>query len=92
MGLADNRPAAPDRCSGGSVVSALTIKQAAERLAVGEATVRRLVREGAITHVHVGSRVRIGDAQLDAYVAGERSTQVCDTCRPAAAAALRSAS
>lgn len=73
-------------------MTALTIKDVAAALAVGESVVRRLVREGAITHVHVGARVRVGQAQLDAYVAGEKSAQVCDHCRPAAAVALRSAS
>lgn len=66
---------------------ALTVKQAAQALNVGEATVRRLVREGAVTHAHAGTRIRIAPAALDAYLAGERSTQVCAFCRPAAASA-----
>lgn len=66
---------------------ALNMKQAAEALSVGVATVRRLVREGKITHAHAGARIRIAPAAIDAYLRGEKSSQVCVTCRPAAAAA-----
>lgn len=70
-------------------VTALTVKDVAGVLAVGEATVRRLVRAGQITHVHAGNRIRVGHAQLEAFMAGEKSEQVCARCRPGAAVAQR---
>lgn len=63
---------------------ALSIADVAAALGVHTSTARQFIREGRITHVHVGRQIRVGEAQLDAYLAGERSEQVCDECRPAA--------
>lgn len=62
----------------------LSIAELAAALGVHVSTARGFVREGRITHVHVGSRVRVGVQQLDAYLAGERCEQVCVECRPLA--------
>lgn len=63
----------------------LSIAELAKALGVHPSTARQFIREGRITHVHVGNRVRVGEQQLADYLAGERSTQLCDECRPAAA-------
>lgn len=47
----------------------LTVKQAAERLQLSEATVRRLIRMGELPTCRVGQRsVRISVAWLEAYL------------------------
>lgn len=70
---------------------ALSIRELADVLGVHPSTARQFVREGRITHIHVGNRLRVGEAQLEAYLAGERSTQICTDCRPLAGA-LKAAS
>lgn len=63
---------------------ALSISEVAAALQVHVSTARQYIREGRIVHVHVGNRIRVGETQLAAYLAGESSTQNCEQCRPAA--------
>lgn len=46
----------------------LTVKQAAERMNVGERFVRRLVFEKRIPFTKLGTHVRIAEADVDAYL------------------------
>jgi excisionase family DNA binding protein len=50
----------------------LTIEEAAERLGTSVRFVRRLVFERRIAFVKVGRHVRIGPADLDAYITAGR--------------------
>lgn len=52
----------------------LTVDQAAERLGTGPRFIRRLVAEKRIPYIKLGSKVRLDDADLDAYIAAGRVT------------------
>ena len=47
----------------------LTIPEAAEALALGERTVRRMLRSGALGEVRIGRAVRISTRSLEQFVA-----------------------
>lgn len=66
------------------MTKALSIREVGTVLGVHVTTARQYIREGRITHVHVGNRIRVGEAQLEAFLAGERSSRVCEICRPLA--------
>ena len=51
-----------------------SIAAAAERLAVHERTIRRMIDRGEIIGYHVGSNVRIDPDELDEAIRPERST------------------
>ena len=51
----------------------LRIKEVAERLAVSEQTVRKLVRLGKLDAIRIGNRsLRITQESIDAYVASRK--------------------
>lgn len=54
-------------------VALLTYPQAAERLAVTERMMHRLVEEKRIPYVKVGKFVRFDPADLDAYIAANKT-------------------
>jgi len=60
--------AAPAKGDAGRMPLLLTYREAAEALAVSEATVKRLVRSGALRTVKVASSPRIAPDELVAYV------------------------
>ena len=55
---------------------ALTVREAAERLAVDPKTIRRLVQNGELRAVRVGSRsVRIPASDIDAFLTRSEVTR-----------------
>ena len=66
-------PRAPLRALEGGAGRLLTVREAAERLAVSTATVYALCDRGELPHVRIGNAIRIAPADLAAYVAGHRS-------------------
>ncbi|WP_238598610.1 helix-turn-helix domain-containing protein [Saccharothrix sp. ALI-22-I] len=50
----------------------LSVGDAAARLSVSEATIRRAVRSGELAHVRIGRAVRVAVTDLDAYAAARR--------------------
>jgi excisionase family DNA binding protein len=69
-------------------MSALTVAQVAERLAVSEKTVYRLVRAGRLPHSRVGRAIRIESADLAALRLEPTATRMED----ATAAPMRAVS
>jgi excisionase family DNA binding protein len=64
----------------------LTIKSAAEILAVHHATVRRLIKTGQLPYVKVASCIRLRPADLEAYLercAGQAADHEESTCKSA---------
>lgn len=59
-------PALPEWAQG----QLLTVEQAAERLNTSVRFPRRLIEERRIAFVHLGRKVRIPEAALDAFIAG----------------------
>jgi len=51
----------------------LTVREAAERLAVSTATLYALCDRGELPHVRVSNAIRIAPADLAAFLAGQRS-------------------
>jgi len=51
----------------------LTVREAAERLAVSTFTVYGLCDRGELPHVRVSNAIRIAPAELAAFLAGQRS-------------------
>jgi excisionase family DNA binding protein len=51
----------------------LTVRAAAERLAVSTATVYALCERGELPHVRVSNAIRIAPADLAAFLAGQRA-------------------
>jgi excisionase family DNA binding protein len=51
----------------------LTVREAAERLAVSTFTVYGLCDRGEIPHVRISNAIRIAPANLTAFLAGQRS-------------------
>ncbi len=51
----------------------MTVRAAAERLAVSTATVYALCDRGELPHVRISNAIRIAPADLAAYLAGQRS-------------------
>lgn len=50
----------------------LTVKQVAERLAISEKTVRRLIDAGELPIIRFGRLIRITPADLDRFIAARR--------------------
>ncbi|OKI34584.1 hypothetical protein A6A25_25285 [Saccharothrix sp. CB00851] len=50
----------------------LSVGDAAARLSVSEATIRRAIRSGELAHVRIGRAVRVAVVDLDAYAAARR--------------------
>jgi excisionase family DNA binding protein len=48
----------------------LSVRAVASKLSVSEKTVRRLIESGRLPAVRVGARVRIDQAELEAFVFG----------------------
>jgi excisionase family DNA binding protein len=48
----------------------LTYEQAADRLAVSEITLRRLVAQGALTKVKIGAAPRVRESDVEAVIVG----------------------
>ena len=65
-------PAKP-RGQDGSQGSLLSVRAVAARLGVSTATVYKVVAEGTLLHVRVSNTIRISPADVDAFVACQRS-------------------
>ncbi|MEU4803066.1 helix-turn-helix domain-containing protein [Actinosynnema sp. NPDC023587] len=52
----------------------LSVGDAAARLSVSEATIRRAIRSGEPAHVRISRAVRVAVVDLDAYTAARRVT------------------
>ncbi|MGH3864102.1 helix-turn-helix domain-containing protein [Actinokineospora sp.] len=50
----------------------LSVGNAAARLSVSEATIRRAIRSGGLAHVRIGRTVRVAVTDLDAFAAERR--------------------
>ena len=53
----------------------LTVRQAAQRLAIGERTLWELTRRGAIPCVRIGRAVRYAPSDLEAYISRQKETK-----------------
>jgi len=59
-----------------------TVQQLAERLEVGEATVRQWIKSGALRAIDIGKGWRIADSDLDRFLkAHETAPRRNDTAR-----------
>jgi excisionase family DNA binding protein len=56
--------------TGAPARSLLTVAEVAHRLGVHEKTVRRFIHSGVLPAVKIGRRVRVDEAELEAYVYG----------------------
>jgi excisionase family DNA binding protein len=59
----------------------LTVAEAAERLRLNSETIRRWLRDGRLTGVHLGSDKagwRISERDLDAFIRAHRTTKECE--------------
>jgi len=65
-------PATP-RGQDGSQGNLLSVRAVAARLGVSTATVYKVVAEGSLLHVRVSNTIRIAPADVDAFVACQRS-------------------
>jgi excisionase family DNA binding protein len=54
----------------------LTIKQAARRMGVKDGQIRKLIRDGRLAHVNVGSRAMIPRGAIEQFIA-ENTVQPC---------------
>jgi excisionase family DNA binding protein len=69
-------PRAPLRALEGGAGRLLTVREAAERLAVSTFTVYGLCDRGELSHVRISNAIRIAPAALAAYLAGQRSGEL----------------
>jgi len=66
-------PRAPLRALEGGAGRLLTVREAAERLAVSAFTVYGLCDRGELPHIRISNAIRIAPAALAEYLAGQRS-------------------
>ena len=60
----------------------LTVAQVAQRLAVDQSTVRRLIQRGTLTGRKLGGCVRVREEDLEAYIDASKITAATPTPTP----------